>query len=260
MLFVVDDWAEDHHDIEVVDQDGRRLDKRRLAEGVVGIAALHALVADHLDPAAEAAEVVVGIETDRGPWVQALLAAGYTVYAINPLQAARYRERYGVSGAKSDPGDAHVLAELVRLDRAHHRPIAGDSAVAEHVKVVARAHQSMVWSRPRQPNTLRSMLREYYPAALEAFGEDLAGRDARDLGDRAGASRGAPATGGAGGEGAARCRSSPLSDPDRDSDRGDAARRAARGSAGGGGRLRRIRACAGQRDHRARPAMHRVGG
>ena len=178
MLFVGDDWAEDHHDVEFVEDSGRRLVKRRLGEGVTGIAAFHALVADHLDPEADADQVVVGIETDRGPWVQALLAAGYTVYAVNPLQAARYRERYGVSGAKSDPGDAHVLAELVRLDRAHHRPIAGDSAVAEHVKVVARAHQSMVWSRQRQTNTLRSMLREYYPAALEAFGEDLAGRDA----------------------------------------------------------------------------------
>jgi transposase len=61
--------------------------------------------------------VVIGIETDRGPWVQALLAAGYRVYAINPRQAARYRERYSTSGAKSDQGDAHVLAELVGLDR-----------------------------------------------------------------------------------------------------------------------------------------------
>jgi transposase len=121
---------------------------------------------------------VVGIETDRGPWVQALIAAGYVVYAINPLQVARYRERHATSGAKSDPGDAHVLAEVVRLDRAHHRPIAGDSALAEHVKIVARAHQTMVWSRQRQTNTLRSMLREYYPGALAVFGADLAGRDA----------------------------------------------------------------------------------
>lgn len=178
MLFVGDDWAEDHHDVELVDEAGRRVARRRLEEGVAGIAALHGLVADHLDPAAEPDQVVVGIETDRGPWVQALLAAGYTVYAVNPLQAARYRERHGVSGAKSDRGDAHVLAELVRLDREHHRPIAGDSAIAEHVKVVARAHQSMIWSRQRQTNTLRSMLREYYPGALEAFGDDLVGRDA----------------------------------------------------------------------------------
>src|SRR4051812_9456721 len=143
-----------------------------------GLATLHALVADHLSEDAEADQVVVGIETDRGPWVQALIAAGYTVYAINPLQVARYRERHATSGAKSDPGDAHVLAELVRLDRAHHRPVAGDSALAEHVKVLARTHQSMIWSRQRQTNALRSMLREFYPAALVAFGEDLAGRDA----------------------------------------------------------------------------------
>src|ERR1700749_1994250 len=177
VLFVGDDWAEDHHDIEIVDETGRRLVHQRLPEGVAGIAGLHALIADHLDSDAEPDQVVVGIETDRGPWVQALLAAGYVVYAINPLQASRYRERHGSSGAKSDPGDAHVLAELVRLDRAHHRPVAGDSAIAEHVKVVARAHQSMIWSRQRQTNTLRSMLREYYPAALVAF-DDLAGRDA----------------------------------------------------------------------------------
>jgi transposase len=178
VLFIGNDWAEDHHDVELVDEAGRRLVRRRLPEGVAGIAALHALVADHLIEGQDPATVVVGIETDRGPWVQALVAAGYTVYAVNPLQVARYRERHGVSGAKSDAGDAHTLAELVRLDRAHHRPIAGDSAVAEHVKVLARAHQSLIWSRQRQVNTLRSTLREFYPAALAAFGEDLAGRDA----------------------------------------------------------------------------------
>jgi hypothetical protein len=182
VLFVGDDWAEAHHDIEVVDGAGRILARRRLPEGVAGLEGLHALIADHLagtdEPDQEPDQVLVGIETDRGPWVQALIAAGYVVFAINPLQAARYRERHGVSGAKSDRGDAHVLAEVVRLDRAHHRPVSGDSQIAEHVKVVARAHQSMIWSRQRQVNTLRSMLREFYPAALEAFGEDLAGRDA----------------------------------------------------------------------------------
>src|SRR3954467_896757 len=178
VLFIGNDWAEAHHDIEIVDEDGRRLARRRLPEGVDGLATLHALVADHLSEDAEADQVVVGIETDRGPWVQALIASGYTVYAINPLQVARYRERHATSGAKSDPGDAHVLAEIVRLDRAHHRPVAGDSALAEHVKVLARTHQSMIWSRQRQTNALRSMLREFYPAALAAFGDELAGRDA----------------------------------------------------------------------------------
>jgi hypothetical protein len=177
-LFVGDDWAEAHHDVELVDESGHRLAKRRLPEGVSGLAGLHELVADHLSEDAEPEQVVIGIETDRGPWVQALIASGYIVYAVNPLQVARYRERHGVSGAKSDPGDAHTLAELVRLDRAHHRPIAGDSEVAEHVKVLTRTHQSMIWSRQRQTNTLRSMLREFYPGALQAFAEDLAGRDA----------------------------------------------------------------------------------
>jgi hypothetical protein len=178
VLFVGDDWSEAHHDIEIVDDQGRVLARRRLPEGVTGLAGLHAVIADHLGDHAEPAEVLVGIETDRGPWVQALVATGYTVFAVNPLQVARYRERHGVSGAKSDPGDAHLLAELVRLDRAHHRPVAGDSETAEHIKVLTRSHQGMVWSRQRQTNTLRSMLREFYPAALLAFGEDLAGRDA----------------------------------------------------------------------------------
>jgi transposase len=193
VLFVGDDWAEAHHDVEIVDETGQRLLRRRLPEGVQGLMLLHELIADHLpedtdpdaDPDTMAGGVVVGIETDRGPWVQALIAAGYQVYAINPVQVARYRERHVTSGAKSDPGDAHTLAELVRLDRAHHRLIAGDSAVAEHVKVLARTHQTMIWSRQRQTNTLRSMLREFYPAALAAFTSEaavssggLAGRDA----------------------------------------------------------------------------------
>jgi transposase len=178
MLFVGDDWAEAHHDIEIEDDDGRLLVRRRLPEGVAGLTLLHALIGDHLEEGAEPEQVLVGIETDRGPWVQALIAAGYTVYPINPLQVARYRERHGVSGAKSDPGDAHVLAEIVRVDRAHHRPAAGDSVLAEQVQLAARAHQSMIWMRQRAANTLRSLLRECYPAALEAFGDDLTGRDA----------------------------------------------------------------------------------
>ena len=177
LLFVGDDWAEAHHDVEVQDETGRRLARRRLPEGVAGIGQLHALVAGHLDVDAEPEQVLIGIETDRGPWVAALLAAGYQVYAINPLSAARYRERHVTSGAKSDPGDAKVLADLIRTDRQNHRPIAGDSELAETIKVLARAHQSLIWTRQRQVNALRSTLREFYPAALVAF-DDLGSRDA----------------------------------------------------------------------------------
>lgn len=112
---------------------------------------------------------MIGIETDRGLWVSALVAAGNQVWAINPMAVARYRDRHHVSGAKSDAGDAKVLAELVRTDRHNHRRIAGDSADAEAIKVLARTHQSLIWARTRHANMLRSGLREYYPAALEAF-------------------------------------------------------------------------------------------
>jgi transposase len=151
LLFIGDDWAEDHHDIELEDETGRRLAKARLPEGLEGITRLHALVAQHAPadwadlPSEDiAGRVVVGIETDRGPWVTALRAAGYQVFAINPLSSARYRERYATSGAKSDAGDAHVLAEIVRLDRDHHRQIAGDTDLVDAVKLVARAHQTAI--------------------------------------------------------------------------------------------------------------------
>jgi Transposase/Transposase IS116/IS110/IS902 family len=180
VLFVGDDWAEEHHDVELVDEAGRRLARARLPEGIVGISRLHELLAAHLAADAEPGQVVVGIETDRGAWVRALVASGYQVYAINPMQAARYRERHSTSGAKSDAADAHVLAELVRLDRAAHRPIAGDSDLAEAVKLVARAHQTLIWDRHRQLLRLRSALREFFPAALAAF-DDLTAPDALEL-------------------------------------------------------------------------------
>ena len=150
-LLVGDDWAEDHHDVEVLDTTGNRLARARLPDGVAGMARLNAIIAELTGPDAEDAdiEVLVGIETDRGPWVAALVAAGYQVFAVNPLQAARYRERHTVSGAKSDTGDAHVLADMVRTDAHQLRPVAGDSAQAEAVKVVTRTHKTLIWERVR---------------------------------------------------------------------------------------------------------------
>lgn len=181
MLYVGDDWAEDHHDVEVVDQTGRTLGKARLAQGVAGMARLHAMIGKHLgEEDLDAAQVMIGIETDRGPWVRALVAAGYTVIAVNPLQAARYRQRLGVSGAKSDPADAHVLADMVRTDAHQLRPVALDSDQAEAVKVVARTHKTLIWERTRTTQRLRNALLEYFPAAVEAF-EDLDAADTLEL-------------------------------------------------------------------------------
>jgi transposase len=180
-LFVGDDWAEEHHDVELMDAAGKRLAKARLPEGVAGIARLHAMLAEQLGEHTEdEAEVVVGIETDRGPWVRALLATGYTVLAVNPLVAARYRERRAVSGAKSDAADAHMLADMVRTDAHQLRPVAGDSDLAEAVKVITRAHKTLIWERTRHTQRLRHALRDYFPAALAAF-EDLDAPDTLEL-------------------------------------------------------------------------------
>ena len=174
-MFVGLDWAEDHHDVAVMAADGRLLAARRVADGLAGLRLVHELLAGQAE---DPAQVVVGTETDRGLFVGALVAAGYQVYAVNPLAVSRYRDRHQVSGAKSDAGDAKVLADLVRTDRHNHRPVAGDSDLAEAVKVLARTHQSLVWTRQRQLNQLRSLLREFYPGALAAVGGDLGGRDA----------------------------------------------------------------------------------
>lgn len=173
-VFVGHDWAEAHHDVFVEDEAGRRLAAARLPEGIEGVRRFHELVAAHAD---EPGEVTVATETDRGLFVGAMVAVGYRVLAVNPMSTSRYRERLSTSGAKSDPGDAKVLAELARVDGHNHRPIAGDSELAGAVKVLARAHQTMIWTRQRHTNQIRSTLREFYPAALEAF-DDLASGDA----------------------------------------------------------------------------------
>ena len=171
MLFIGDDWAEEHHDIELQDENGRVLIKAKLPVGIAGIAKLHEMVAQHLNSDDQPGQVVIGIETDRGPWVQGLSAAGYQVLAINPLQVARYRETASLSGGKSDTADAHTLADMVRNERHQLRSIAGDSDQAEAIKVVARAHKTLIWERTRHSLRLRHALLEFFPAALAAFPE-----------------------------------------------------------------------------------------
>jgi transposase len=182
MLFVGDDWAEDHHDVEVQDEHGRAMRTARLPEGVDGMARLHELIATFLPENADPSQVLVCIETDRGPWVRALVAAGYQVYGVNPKQAARHRELISLSGAKSDKADAHTLADMVRTRRHQLRQVAADSDIAEAVKVVARAHQTLIWERTRHTLRLRAALRDYFPAALDAYKPlTLTGADVLEL-------------------------------------------------------------------------------
>jgi transposase len=169
LLYVGDDWSEDHHDVEVQDQTGRVLKKARLSEGTAGMARLHELVASCLPEDAEPSQVTLCIETDRGPWVRALVGAGYEVFGVNPKLAARHRETMTLSGSKSDKADAHTLADMVRTRGHQLRRIAADSDEAAAVKVVARAHQRLIWERTRHTLRLRSALRDYFPAALIAY-------------------------------------------------------------------------------------------
>ena len=168
--------------MEIQDETGRKLAARRLPEGASGITRLHELIAAHLGSEGDPGQVAVGIETDRGLWVQALAAAGYRVYGLNPKQVARFKERYSTSGAKSDAADAHALAGMVRAERHQLRALAGDTPGAQAVKVAARAHQTLIWERTRHTLRLRSALREFFPAALAAYADlGLTGPDTLEL-------------------------------------------------------------------------------
>src|SRR5262249_34711825 len=184
VLFIGDDWAEGHHDVVMQDEAGRELARRRLPEGADGIARFHELVASRWGEGGEPdpAQVIVVIETDRGPWVKALAAAGYRVYPVNPKQAARHKEAIANSGKKDDFFDAAAMADMGRTRLHQMRELAADSDIAEAVKIAARAHQKLVWERTRHQLRMRSALREYFPAALEAYADlTLAGKDALEL-------------------------------------------------------------------------------
>jgi transposase len=162
------DWAEGHHDVALVDGDGTLVAKRRINETLGGFAELAAMLAAAGDSAE--APIPVAIETPRGLLVAALRATARPVYPINPLAAARYRERTSVSGKKSDHVDAMALANILRTDAHLHRMLPDDSALARSITVLARAYQDAVWRRTKLVQELRARLREYYPAFLAAFG------------------------------------------------------------------------------------------
>ena len=161
------DWAEDHHDIAVVNRDGQLLARLRISDGAAGLAALLELLAEHGDSAED--RIPVTIETPRGLLVACLRATGRQVYPVNPMAVARYRDRHSIAGRKSDHGDAVVLANVLRTDLHAHRPLPADSELAQAIAVLARAQQDAVWDRTTAHNRLRSHLREYFPGFLAAF-------------------------------------------------------------------------------------------
>ncbi|CAG6392199.1 transposase [Actinacidiphila cocklensis] len=182
MIYCGIDWAERTHDVALVDDTGQLLAKRHITDDAAGYRNLMDLLAEYGDT--EETPIPVAIETSRGLLVAVLRAGKRKVFAINPMAAARYRDRHAVSRKKSDPGDALVLANILRTDMHAHRPLPNDSDLARAIAVLARAQQDAVWNRQQVANQLRSLLREYYPAALDAFAKwdnGLCRPEAREL-------------------------------------------------------------------------------
>jgi transposase len=177
------DWATEHHDVAVVDADGRVVARRRVDNDAAGFTEFLSLLAEAGDTAGS--PIPVAIETDRGLWVAALRATGRAIYPINPLAASRYRARHQVSGAKSDAADAVLLANILRTDPGAHRVLPADTELAQAIRVLARAQQDAVWARQQVGNQIRDLLKDFYPAALAAFADlpegGLARRDARTI-------------------------------------------------------------------------------
>lgn len=175
------DWAEDHHDVALVDADGGLVAKRRIGDSAAGFAELMTMLADAGDNAH--APIPVAIETPRGLLVSALRQTGRRVYAINPMAVSRYRERHTVARTKSDHVDAMTLANILRTDAHAHRPLPADSDLARAIAVLSRATQDATWRRTRATQELRAVLREYYPGFLTAFAKgtvtNLASPEAR---------------------------------------------------------------------------------
>ena len=166
-LFCGIDWAEAHHDVAIVDENGQLVAKKRIADDPAGMAQLVELFAGVGDGAED--QIPVAIETPRGLLVASLRATGRAVYSINPLAVARYRERHSVARAKSDHADAMTLANILRVDAHLHRRLPADSELCQAIAVLARAHQDATWRRIKAHNELRSMLREFFPTFLATF-------------------------------------------------------------------------------------------
>ncbi|MER6416515.1 IS110 family RNA-guided transposase [Streptomyces humidus] len=161
------DWATDHHDIALLDETGTLLAKLRIDDNPTGLTQLLDLLARHGDNPDN--PIPIAIETSHGLLVACLRVTGRPVYVINPLTAARYRDRYALSRKKSDHLDAKVLAHILRTDPAEHRPLPADSHLSQAITVLARAQQDAVRDRVQTGNRLRSHLREYFPAFLTVF-------------------------------------------------------------------------------------------
>jgi Transposase len=168
------DWSEDHHDVAVVDADGRLVAKRRITDDAAGFGHLLGLLAEAGDSPDE--PIPVAIETTRGLLVAWLRATGRPVYASNPMAVARYRQRHAVSGKQVRPRRCAGVGR-----HSAHRPGGPPAATGRlaswsaRSRCFPRAQQDAVWDRTQAHNKLRSLLREDDPGFLAAFRDTRGG-------------------------------------------------------------------------------------
>jgi len=163
MWYVGLDWADTHHDVEVLDEAGKRVGVRRFVHNHEGLNELKAFL---LGIAASPEELACIVETNHGLLITFLLEAGIPVYPVNPKSANQLRK---AAGAKTDQIDAHLLAKLGRLDLAELRRMAPDSPTVQELKTLTRDQDALIQTQTRLVNQLTACLKEYYPAALHLF-------------------------------------------------------------------------------------------
>jgi transposase len=163
VFFTGIDWADDHHDIAVLDQQGQLVGSLRVSHSPAGLAQLKAFL---LGIAGDPQQTPCFVETNHGLLISSLLEAGFPVYPLNPKTVDRRRK---ASGAKTDAIDAYLLARTGRSDLADLRPLQPDSPLVQELKALSRDLEALIQSQTRLVNQLTACLKAYYPVALELF-------------------------------------------------------------------------------------------
>ncbi len=163
MWYVGLDWADTHHDVDVLDEAGQRVGARRFAHSHEGLNELKQFL---LSIAAQPENLASIVETNHGLLITFLLEAGIPVYPVNPKTANQLRK---AAGAKTDQIDAHLLAKIGRLDLAELRRLAPDSDTVQELKTLTRDQDALIQSQTRLVNQLTACLKDSYPAALHLF-------------------------------------------------------------------------------------------
>src|SRR6266540_5867996 len=169
--FVGFDWATEQHRVCLLDAEGKRIAERDVTHGGAGLLELCNWLLE--TTGAEPAQIAVAIETPRGPVVEVLLERGFAVFAINPKQLDRFRDRFTVAGAKDDSRDAQVLGHSLRTDCQAFRRLALDNPLVIELREWSRMHDELKQEQSRLANRVRDQLWRYYPQAGEVT-DDLA--------------------------------------------------------------------------------------